>query len=109
MSGMREEMITGTQLQQQIIDLAHLYHWRVAHFRPALTAKGWRTPVSADGRGFPDLVMVRMPRVIIAEIKGRDVLTFEQKEWIAEFRQCPGVEIYVWKPQDWGEIEKVLK
>ncbi len=35
-----------------------LYHWRIAHFRPAKTEKGWRTPMTGDV-GFPDLVIAR--------------------------------------------------
>ena len=43
------------ELQDAVIQLARLLGWRVAHFRPAMTTRGWRTPVSADGAGFPDL------------------------------------------------------
>lgn len=41
------------QWQAQVIELARILGWRVAHFRPALTKHGWRTPVQADGAGFP--------------------------------------------------------
>jgi hypothetical protein len=53
-----------------VIDLPHLLGWRAAHFRPARTATGWRTPVAADGAGFPDLVPAKsgLP-VIFAETK----------------------------------------
>src|SRR5205823_4705076 len=63
--------VTGPEaaLQTQVIQLGHLYRWRIAHFRPALTAQGWRTPVEADGAGFPDLVLTRSPELIIAELK----------------------------------------
>jgi hypothetical protein len=47
---------------EQIIDLAHLFGWRVAHFRAARTFSGWRTPVQGDGKGFPDLVLCRRRR-----------------------------------------------
>src|SRR4051794_27414866 len=54
--------------QDQVIEIAHIYRWRVAHFRPAQTSRGWRTPVAADGMGFPDLVLIRQPEMIIAEL-----------------------------------------
>jgi len=41
-----------------VVDAARIFGWRVAHFRPALTKHGWRTPVSGDGAGFPDFVLV---------------------------------------------------
>ncbi len=53
--------------QAQVIDLLHLHGWVVAHFRPARTAKGWITPVAADGAGFLDLLAVhaRPGRVLL--------------------------------------------
>jgi hypothetical protein len=56
------------ELLDNVIELAHLFGWRVAHFRPAMTKHGWRTPVSADGKGFVDLVLVR-DRTIFVELK----------------------------------------
>ena len=57
---MTTELISEKTFQRQVIDLLHLFGYRVAHFMPAMNAKGqWRTPVSADGKGFPDLVAVR--------------------------------------------------
>ena len=56
---------------QQVMDFAKIQGWRRAHFRPAKTAKGWRTPVSGDAKGFPDLLLIR-PRTghrLVAELK----------------------------------------
>ena len=63
-----------TAFQQQVIDLAHYTGWVVAHFRAARTEKGWRTPVAADGAGFPDLVLVNrsQKRVLYVELKSED-------------------------------------
>jgi len=59
--------------------------------------------------GFPDLVLVCPPRVVFAELKvaGRRA-TRAQERWLSLLRQCPGVEVYLWTPEDWTEIEKVL-
>jgi hypothetical protein len=55
--------------QTAVIDLAHLAGWTLAHFRPAQTRHGWRTPVAGDGQGFPDLILTKGPRLVIAELK----------------------------------------
>ncbi len=39
--------------QRQVTDAAELFGWTWCHFRPAMTTKGWRTPVSGPlGAGF---------------------------------------------------------
>ena len=103
--------MTEEQLQRAVIELAWVMGWRVAHFRPALTSRGWRTAVEADGRGFPDLVMVRRQRVIFAELKsdtGR--LTPDQAAWVAALIDG-GHECYQWRPRHWssGAIEQTLR
>lgn len=93
----------------QVIQYARLHGWRVAHFRPALTAKGWRTPVQGDGKGFPDLVLVRGGEIVFAELKcGKNKPSAEQREWLDELARNAGVRVREWKPEDWPEIERIL-
>jgi hypothetical protein len=47
--------MTEADYMRAIIDLDCLLGYRVAHFRPAKTDHGWRTAVSANGAGWPDL------------------------------------------------------
>lgn len=92
-----------------VIDFARYHGWRVVHFRAARTAGGWRTPVQGDGTGYPDLTMVKGDRLIFAELKretGRT--TVEQERWLSTLRATAKVEVYVWKPKDRPEIERVL-
>ena len=103
--------MTEAELQQAVIDLAHLLGWRVAHFRPARTSDGWRTPVAADGKGFPDLVLVRDRTILFVELKSqRGRLTDEQKHW-GRVLLNTDARYEVWRPDDWteGHIENVLK
>ena len=95
-------------MQAGVIALARMLGYRVAHFRPALTAKGWRTPVSGDGKGFPDLILVRRGRVIVAELKSaKGECTPEQEAWLDSFRaSC--AEVYVWRPADYPNVIKAL-
>jgi hypothetical protein len=102
--------ITEAEFQSQVIDLAHLFGWTVAHFRPALTSKGWRTPVQADGAGYPDLTLVRPPRVVFVELKSADgKLTDRQRTWLDLFGACPGVRVELWRPADWDAIVAALR
>ncbi|MGH9200576.1 MAG: VRR-NUC domain-containing protein [Vicinamibacterales bacterium] len=97
-----------TALQVQVIDLAHLFRWRVAHFRPALTKHGWRTPVQGDGAGFSDLLLVR-ERIIFAELKSSTgKLSSDQRAWLAA-ATAAGAEAYVWRPRDLQAIAKILR
>ena len=109
--------MTEREFQRMVIQLAHICGWRVAHFRPAQTKHGWRTPVGADGQGFVDLVLVHPAGFIIfAEVKtdvGR--LTDDQRKWGATFDDCvarlgdPRIRYEVWRPRDWGRVVDILQ
>lgn len=103
--------MTETQLQEAVIECAQTFGWLVAHFRPAKTERGWRTAVSADGAGYPDLTMVRGDRLLFVELKSaRGVLSDPQKLW-REKLQAATPEVYTWEPSRWldGTIERVLR
>ena len=101
--------IPEREFQQQVIDLAHIFHWRVTHFRPAQTTKGWRTAVSADGMGFPDLVLAREGRLIFIEVKSeRGKLSLEQSEWLEVLKATGKCETFLLYPSDFDIIVKIL-
>jgi hypothetical protein len=85
---------------RQVTDLATLYHWAHYHTRDS------RGSVA----GFPDLVLIRPPRLIFAELKRKGSrATLEQSEWLAMLRQIPGIEVHLWTMADWDAIVKVLE
>ncbi len=100
--------VSEEQFMKQIIELAHYCGWRIAHFRPSLSQSGkWHTAVQADGKGFPDLVMVR-DKVIFAEVKSdKGKLSVDQKEWLVNLGRV--AETYIWKPENWNEIVEQLR
>lgn len=106
MAGMPE-----SEFQRLVIDLAHLYGWKVAHFRPAKTGKGWRTPVSADGQGFPDLVLARKGFRIFAELKvGKNQPGDKQQAWLKALGpDDPRTIVRCWWPKDWPEIKATIE
>jgi len=98
-----EEALLG-----HVVKYARHRGWIVYHQRPARTKYGWRTALMGD-KGFPDLVMLRNGRVVIAELKSdRGTTSFQQRVWLGCWREVPGVEVYLWKPKDWTQILEVL-
>ena len=101
------------ELQSAVIEMAKLLGWRVMHTRPARMLDGrWRTPLEGH-EGFPDLVLLRPPRLVIVELKSKKgTLTQEQAVWLNAFRASgPRIETYEWRPSNWelGEIEEILR
>ena len=73
---------------------------------------GFSTYHTRDSRrsdpGWPDLVLVRPPRIIFAELKSeRGRLTPAQQEWIERLKRC-GLEVHVWRPSQLHIIAAVL-
>jgi hypothetical protein len=98
--------MTEADFLAAVLDLARYRHWRVAHFRPALTQTGrWLTPMTGD-RGYPDLTLARGGRVIHAELKaatGR--MGPGQQEWA----DAIGETWRLWRPAALDEIARELR
>lgn len=59
--------------------------------------------------GFPDLVLLKPPRIIFAELKGpKGKLKEAQKIWLEQLKQVPNLEVYLWKPENVEEVYKLL-
>ena len=103
--------MTEKELLSCVIQMAHVFGWKVAHFRPGLDRKGnWKTAVQGDGVGFPDLIMVRGSVIFAVELKTEKAsLTNEQVDWLR--RISAGAYAHVWRPSQWkaGTIEKLLR
>ncbi|WP_181778945.1 VRR-NUC domain-containing protein [Pseudonocardia pini] len=79
-----------------VIQAAQLHGWRVAHFRPARTAAGWRTAVQGH-IGSPDLLLARDGDVLLVELKtDRGQLRPDQRTWLDHL----GQHATVWRPAD---------
>lgn len=79
--------------QSQVIGLLRFYGWRIWH-QPA-GGKAGRVDTEQVGKGFPDLVAVRAPRLIFAELKadtahGRRGLTADQRAWLEDLGDVGG-------------------
>ena len=124
--------------QYTVLGLARLYGWRTYHApdnRPSGRTGRPQTLAAPEGRGFPDLVLLRGPRLVVAELKAaRGRLGPGQADWLAAFREVgegigellrevpvkrleellgglgglPTVEAYLWRPGDWEDVQRVL-
>jgi hypothetical protein len=100
--------------QQTVLELAKATGWRRAHFRKVRVQRKsgktfWETPVAGDGKGFLDLLLLRDKRLIVAELKmPREKMKPEQELWFAAWQEF-GAETYLWYPEDWDEIQKILE
>jgi hypothetical protein len=106
--------------QRQVLQLAGFYGWLAYHTHDSRRSQP----------GFPDLVLVRGPELIFAELKtdaGR--LKRAQEEWVAALERVssairgagltvdvspdvmpviPAVDVYVWRPADFDDLHARL-
>lgn len=112
--------LTEAAFQKRVVGLARVYGWRIYHApdnRPA--GKSGRAQRMADRSsvGFPDLLLLRPGRLVVAELKTRTgKLGPGQREWLAEFTrlgfmlECEErIEAYLWRPADWDAIHETLR
>jgi len=92
--------VTERELTGYVRDVAGLFGWRRYHT--------WLAKHSPAG--FPDEVLIRPPRIVFAELKSdRGKVSDAQAAWIADLERVPGVEVYVWRPDDADTIAQVLR
>ena len=83
--------MSEADLSSLVLDLARLLKWRLRYHT-------WNSQHSTAG--FPDLVLVRPPRILFIELKSETgKLSPAQANWIAALRDCP-VEVAVVRPTD---------
>jgi hypothetical protein len=114
MAGMTQTLrripVSEDDLLAFVIDLARQRGWLTYHTR---FSRG-------SDAGFPDLVLLRPPRLVLAELKrdGKNP-TPAQGQWLGELEQVAlalelehggraGLEVYIWRPADQDEIQRVL-
>lgn len=103
---------TESDLLATVLEMAHALGWRVHHaydsrINPRAPRRSGRERYI--DAGFPDLVLCRPPRLIMAELKregGR--LRPEQVDWLDALEDC-GVEVMVVRPSELEELEEVLR
>jgi hypothetical protein len=95
---------------RNVINLAKLRGWRVAHFGASVKVVGKERIFvgDRDSTGFPDLVLVRKDRLVFAELKAaKGRLSDAQKVWLEDLGVAVS-EVYLWYPQDMDVINTIL-
>ena len=92
-------VVTEASWQSTVIDLAELTGWFVYHNPDSRRSQA----------GFPDLVLIRAPRVMFLELKRENGwVSPVQREVLAELEGCPGVDVHVARPSDWASVVEWL-
>lgn len=101
-------LTSEADFQAQVIQLAELYGFRAGHF--ADSRRQVKPGVFVGDRlaaGIPDLILVR-ERAVWAELKtGKGRLREEQRVWLDALANG-GAEVYLWRPSDLEEIQRIL-
>lgn len=99
---MTYQRLTERQLQDAIVACAHsLGYAHVDHTYLSINSES----------GFPDLVLLRPPRIVIVECRAkRGGVSPAQGDWLAAWRTC-GTVVLVARPEAWfaGRIEEELR
>ena len=86
---------------QSVLELAKLKGWLCFHSYDSR---------KSCGAGFPDLCMVRISRLVYAELKSeKGKVTTAQQEWLSALEATGKCEVYTWKSSEVGGLMEVLK
>lgn len=91
-------------LLTQVASRLTLGRWRWHHIRRSDLA------VQQGDPGWPDVVAVRGPELLVAELKGPGG-RYEtgQREWLEAFTKVGRIEVATWRPADLDAIERRLR
>ncbi len=93
-----DDGVSEKAFMAEVVALARRHGWLVFH----------TTDSRKSQAGFPDLVLLRGNRLIVAELKtATGKLGADQKTWIEAFAAA-GAMACVWRPGDWSAIAALL-
>jgi hypothetical protein len=96
----RPNQISEKHWQDDVVEIAQLFDWRYYH-----TFDSRRSTA-----GFPDLILVRPPVLIAAELKtARGRVTPAQQAWLDDIAQCTDIRTRLWRPDDRDQVLDQLR
>src|SRR5262252_5381575 len=93
----------------QVVEYAKLRGWHHWHDRATNAPRRCEVcdaplRIPRNTAGFPDLILIRRPRLVFAELKrDGERATAAQLDWLDELAAC-GQEAYLWRPQDFQTL-----
>lgn len=91
--------LSEAEFMRRVIQLARLLGFAVYHTHDSRRSDA----------GFPDLVLVKPPRVIFAELKSaKGKVRPEQQHWLELLEGCHLIGAYLWRPDDLQMIANIL-
>ncbi len=91
--------ISEKEFQQTVLGLANVCGWLAYHVFDSRRSQA----------GFPDLVMLRAGRLVVAELKSeKGKPTPEQEQWLDAFEATGFAEVKLWRPSMWRDVEETL-
>lgn len=95
-------------------DFLHRLGYKFMHVRPARVIRDgkevYETPFSGDGKGWEDYFVWHEDKrfYFLAELKSDTGSLSEAQKAIIESHQKAGLPVFVWRPRDRTEIERLL-
>lgn len=87
------------QFQAAVLQLARLHRWAAYYVHDSRHSPA----------GWPDLILLRPPRAVAAELKREDgIVRVDQDVCLALLAAC-GIESYIWRPSQKQEIAEILR
>lgn len=91
--------VSEREFMEQVRQLAELQGFLIYHTHDS----------RRSNPGFPDLFCVRNGKALAIELKvGHNRLTTAQEEWLVQLQAVPGIETFIFRPDDWSRLEEVL-
>lgn len=91
--------LSEREFMAQVVEYARLMGWAVYHT--------WNSRHSESG--FPDIVALRGPRIVVIELKTeKGHLSRPQTDWLDAF-QAASVETHCFRPSQWAEVVTCLQ
>jgi hypothetical protein len=87
--------ISEKHWQADVLEMAQLFGWHCYH-----TYDSRRSTA-----GFPDLILVRPPVLIAAELKtAKGRVSPAQRAWLDDIAQCTDIRTHLWRPDDRDQV-----
>ncbi len=91
-------VLSEERWQDLVLEYAHLWGWWTHHHYDSRRS----TP------GWPDLVLLRPPELVIVELKSDTGATTPEQNRVLTMLEHAGVEVHIWRPADENTVRERL-